>query len=183
MSGFHPAKKTYGEGHSRMFFAKVISRDDPEQRGRVKIQLLGGFQDEGDTDNSYWANPVFNATNPMNGGIGGPGTGAMEGSVITGFFAADGMPLFYGSIAASNTDDESQDPIGVRRKHDINMHSRDKEKKGGDIRFDQDQKDYGHESVTVYARDQFPNPHGRRHTIEYNEDNSWSLGSYQFKNV
>lgn len=176
--------KTYGAGSGKMFFAKVINvKDDKTQSGRVQIQIMGGSQGEQGKEQSYWANPVFGATNPMQGGVGGTGTGVLKDSIVTGYFAADGLPMFNGTVGASNTDKNSDKPIGKGRKHDLNKHSRDEgEMEGGDYRFDADKNDYGPESVTKFGYEVAPNTHGRTQPKEKEDDDgedSWSMGSYK----
>jgi hypothetical protein len=171
-------RNTYGSHNGQTFVAKVVDRFDKEQRGRLKIEIQGGYQ--GQDGESLWGNPVYPVTGGMMGGIGGFATGALEDTMVVGYFAADGLPMITGTIAASNKEDESNDPIGKDRNHDIHRISRDKTKKGGDYRFDPDQKKYGDESITVYARDKFPNPHGRRHTREYDDETTFTIGVTKF---
>ena len=176
-------RNTYGSHGGHSFVAEVVDRMDPEQRGRLKIKLLGGYQGEDDKEKSLWGNPVYPVTAGMMGGIGSFATGAQEKTTVVGYFGADGLPMITGTLAASNKEDESNDPIGQDRNHDVHRVSRDKTKKGGDIRFDPDQKQYGHESITVYARDQFPNPHGRRTTREYDAEKSFTIGVTKFQDA
>lgn len=196
MSGFSPSKKSYGGGAGRFVLMKVTKggRQDPEQAGRLRCRVVGYQDDEGSIpdDQLPWCRPMGSPTNPQNGGIGGPLTGAMEpdsssgegGSVMYGFYS-DGaqQPIIMGSAGKAGKDDSGQGELDQSGKnHDLNRHSRDEDKGGGDFRYDAEKKDYGDKGIVTYARDEAKNPYDRKESKDADDspEKSYSIGQDQY---
>ncbi len=179
-NGFRPPQKSYGGGLGRHMVYQVVNRkDDPEQSGRLRVRAVG-YEDDIPEDKLNWARPMGGMADASDGGIGGFRTGATENTYMVGFLV-DGsqQPMLLGSIgkAGENQNGEGQaDPSG--RKHDLNRHSRDEDKGGGDFRYASDKQDYGDKGITQYAKDEAKNPHGRSQSkdADENPEKSYSIG-------
>jgi hypothetical protein len=183
-SNFSPPRYSYGGGQGRYLICKVVNRkDDPEQSGRLQVRVLGYQDDTGmipDQD-LPWARPLHGVNNPMDGGVGGPVTGATENTYMIGFFS-DGQQqiMLTHTIGKAGKDNNGQlDQSG--RNSDTNPHSRDKDHQGGDFRYNSNSQNFEQKSITDYAKDESPNPYGRTVSKDGDETNSWSLGQYQFQ--
>ena len=183
-SNFSPPRYSYGGGQGRYLICRVVNRkDDPEQSGRLQVRVIGYQDDEGmipDTD-LPWARPLHNITNPMDGGIGGPVTGATENTYMIGFYSDGAQQLMLThSIGKAGKDDGTGQLDQSGRNSDLNPHSRDKDHQGGDFRYDSKQQQFQANSITDYAKNESPNPYGRTTSKDADDNQSWSLGMFQY---
>lgn len=185
-NNFSPPRYSYGGGQGRYLICKVVNRkDDPEQSGRLQVRVLGYQDDEANIPDQDlpWARPSFPVTNPMDGGVGGSVTGATENSYMIGFYS-DGHQqiVLTHTIGKAGKDNGSGQLDQSGRNSDTNPHSRDKEKNGGDFRYNSNTQNFEQKSITEYAKDESPNPYGRKTSKDGSEDptQSWSLGGYQY---
>lgn len=185
MSNLTPPQNSYGGGSGRFVLCQVVKggRNDPEQSGRLRCRVIGYQDDKANIpdENLHWGRLLHPATNPMDGGIGGPVTGATEGTYFWGYFSDDGQNLHLAhSIGKAGEDNGSGKLDQSGRKSDINPHSRDKSKQGGDFRFDSSANNFVQKSSYEYARDESKNPFGETSfkDASFNVAQSWSLGKY-----
>jgi len=112
-------------------FGVVENRDDPLQMGRLQVRWFNVHSDDiskQPTSSLPWATPIFPIHNASTSGVGGPWTGAVEGSFVMGFFIDTGYqkPFIMGSIAGIPTEPPNiglgfNDPFGTYPKTtDIN---------------------------------------------------------------
>jgi hypothetical protein len=149
-----------------------------------------GYQgDEGSIpdEDCQWFRPVGSIHNAQNGGIGGPLTGAVANSYVTGYWmGGETQPMFTGTIGrdGEGDGDGEVDPSGIN--HDLNRQSRDEKTQGGDFRYKSSGPDkvgeYDDKSITKYASDESPNPYKRKKAKETDEetDKAWSLGMHEY---
>jgi len=183
----HPSKSAYGGAGRHVILQVVDRKGDPEQAGRLRVRAVGYQDDKGGIpdDQLHWARMIGPGTNPQDGGLGGPLTGATENSYMIGFYL-DGdqqKPMIIGSIGKSGEDQKGEGELNQQgRKHDLNRHSRDKEKGGGDFRYASDKKDYDQESVTDYGKNKSENPYGKKKGKEVDEDEkqNHSIAEYAY---
>lgn len=176
---FHPKQKSYGGGMGRHIVYQVVNRkDDPEQSGRLKVRAVG-YEDDLPDDQLAWARPMGGMADASDGGIGGMRTGATENTYMMGILV-DGaqQPMLLGSIGKGG-DNNGEGPLNNQgRNHDLNRHSRDEDKGGGDFRYASDKQDYDTKSMIEYAKNDSENPHGRKESKDADEDTnkSYSIG-------
>ena len=172
--GFSPPAYSYGGGAGRYFIAKVVNRkDDPEQAGRLKIRVMGYQDDEANIpdDHLNWARPQGSLNNPQDGGVGTSILGATENSYVTGFYAGENKPIITGTIGKSGKNESGEGELDTSgRNHDMPPHSRDKNKGGGDKRYDPEKKQFEEESIVKHAHEKSPNPYGRKKGKEVDDD-------------
>lgn len=178
-------QNSYGAGAGRYVLCQVVKggRDDPEQSGRLKCRVVGYQDDKANIpdENLHWGRPLFSATNPMDGGVGGPITGATEGTFFWGYFSDDGQNLHLAhAIGKAGKDNGNGKLDQSGRNSDTNPHTRDKDKQGGDFRFDKEANNFVQTSSYEYARNEAENPFGRSSFKDASDDisKSWSLGKY-----
>lgn len=197
---FHPPKKSYGGGAGRYVLCKVVNRQDPEQAGRLQVRVFGYQDDEGlipDQD-LIWARPMFPVNNPMDNGVGGPVTGATEGTWFYAMYGDGDQQLQLMHTIGKSGKDDGKGGVDFS-KSDTNPHSRDESHQGGDFRYvrqdegqqgqangKKDEQERGYfergNSITRYAKDEAENPFGRRQSkdADENPNNSWSLGYFEY---
>ncbi len=186
MSGFDPPHYSYGGGAGRYTIFEVVDRDDPEQAGRLKVRAFGWQNDKGriPDEDLHWARMVGSPHLAQNKGAGSMGTGAMKGSYMMGYYTADQQPVFTGSLNKSEGENGGFDGTN----NDLNMHSRDERRGGGDKRYvrkdgGDDDGDYGDKSILEYAIYESPNQFGKKTPKEYAEDDddkAWSLAMHEY---
>lgn len=86
------------------YFGVVENRNDPMKLGRLQVRWYGVHSSDltkQPTLSLPWATPVFPITNSSTTGIGGPWTGAVEGTFVMGFFIDSKYqkPFIMGTIA------------------------------------------------------------------------------------
>jgi hypothetical protein len=104
-------------------FGVVENRDDPLEMGRLQVRWFNVHSDDlskQPTTALPWATPIFPVNNASTSGVGGPWTGAVEGSFVMGFFIDEGYqkPFIMGTIAGIPTDPPNpglgfNDPFGT----------------------------------------------------------------------
>lgn len=127
--------KTMGGSFDNYFIAEVIDVNDPEQVGRVKVRVKGRQDNTSEIPDHdlRWARCIFPVSNPSHGGVGGPHTGLLKGSIIMGFYAdQDGqIPLVMGSLGKAGVPNDPQNPSGGIKidgaNHDVPHATREKD--------------------------------------------------------
>lgn len=181
MAGFSSPKKSYGGGAGRYVVMKVVNRQDPEQAGRLQVRVIGYQDDQAliPDEDLIWARPLFPANNPMDGGIGGPVTGATEGTYLVGYYTDGNQQLhFTNTLGKSGVDNGSGQLDQSGRNSDTNPHSRDPDHNGGDFRYDEKAEQFDQKSLPEYARIESENAYGQTTSKDAEPDEavSWSLG-------
>lgn len=179
MSGFSPPKYSYGGGFGRFVVAQVVNRkDDPEQSGRLRVRVVGYQDDKGGIpdDMLHWGRPAAGITDPRDGGVSGPLTGATENTFVMGFYSdGDQQLILTHTLGKAGKDQNGEGQLNQSgRNADLNPHSRDKEKGGGDFRYASERQDFDRKSITDYAKDESGNPHGRKTVKDGDEDENKS---------
>ena len=184
-NNFSPPRYSYGGGQGRYVLCRVVNRkDDEEQSGRLQVRVLGYQDDQANIPDQDlpWARPAFSSTNPMDGGVGGGVTGATENTVMLGFYADGAQQIILTHTIGKAGKDNGGKLDQSGRNSDTNPHTRDPEKNGGDYRYDANTSNFSSNSITDYAKNESPNPYGRKVSKSGDEDTSraWSLGMYQY---
>ena len=109
-------------------FGVVENRDDPLEMGRLQVRWFNVHSENlanQPTESLPWATPIFPVNNAATSGVGGPCTGATEGSFVMGFFIDEGYqkPFIMGTIAGIPTEPPNvglgfNDPFGTYPKSD-----------------------------------------------------------------
>jgi Gp5 N-terminal OB domain len=184
---------TYGDDGKEPLM-QVVSVDDPLQAGRVQVRIFGYQSDTAGIpdDQLFWANIQKPPTDASQGGIGGPGVGLVKGSWVTGKFADPAhrqQIMVTGSIGKAYKDGENGEQDNKDGNNDIPVAARDKEFGGGDkrLKLSKDEEnvtttEYDDKPITLYARDEAPNPHQRKQSKDADEspDKSFSIGGHQY---
>jgi Gp5 N-terminal OB domain len=157
---------------------------------KLEVRVFGYQSDKGNIpdDQLFWANIKRPSTDASHGGIGGPGLGLIVGSMVFGSYAdADKQQLFVEfSMGAAHKQKEDGSTDNTNGNNDIPVAARDKSHGGGDKRFKQFQADgsfeYDEKSITMFAKDEAPNPHQRTSSkdADQSEANSFSIGGHQY---
>ncbi len=93
----------------KWFFGVIEDRNDPLKLGRVRARFFGVHSDDKSkvpTESLPWAIPVNPLSFGSTSGVGGPITGAVEGTWVIGFFAdqeSHQKPFILGSISSLPT--------------------------------------------------------------------------------
>lgn len=112
------------------YFGVVEDRNDPLKLGRVKVRFYNVHTDDKSkvpTESLPWAVPVNPLSSGVTSGVGGPITGAVEGTWVIGFFIDQDSfqkPFVLGSIAGiptspSDTSKGFNDPNGLYPRNEI----------------------------------------------------------------
>lgn len=107
----------------KWFFGVIEDRNDPLNLGRVKVRFFGVHSEDKSqvpTESLPWAIPVNSLSIGSTSGVGGPVTGAVEGTWVIGFFAdqeSHQKPFVLGSISSiptleADTSKGFNDPTG-----------------------------------------------------------------------
>ena len=105
------------------FFGVVEDRNDPEEKGRVRVRVFGDHTEDKTkipTESLPWAQVMMPVTSASIGGIGESATGIVQGSWVVGFYM-DGdsrqSPLIMGTIPGDSKPTRNSvgfgDPDGV----------------------------------------------------------------------
>lgn len=174
-----PPQNSYGHDGRHRIFQVVNRKDDEEQSGRLKVRAVG-YEDSIPEDQLGWARPVGGIGDASAGGIGGFRTGPTENSYVIGFYGEGGQQAYFtGTIGKAGEDQNGQGKLdNSGTKHDLNRHSRDEDKGGGDFGYDGKKKDYRDKSITLYAKDESESPSGRKESKDADENpsKSYSIG-------
>lgn len=178
---FGTPRYSYGGGAGREVLLQVIDVDDPEQAGRLKCRVFGYQSDKANIpdEDCHWGRPRFPISSAMDGGIGGPITGATTKTWVVGYYDDGNQQLVITHSLGKSIDGNT------RKDHDVNKLARDERTGGGDYAYDDKKEDYRDKSITLYAKDESPNPYKRQHSKEGQEEvtQAFSIGMHEYKDV